>query len=122
MRVLSRSPFRSFSLARSRQACRDSVWVHLVLSGRYGNLDHPLLPSRHPPSSSLCYPGPLKLSPRLYLAHFLFLRLLPSPLPARLPLSLPPPRPFLPPPAFAELTLSLSHARALFPSLLGRLV
>jgi len=49
----SRLLLRSFSLARSRQACRDSVWVHLVLSGRYGNLDHPLLPSRHPLPSSL---------------------------------------------------------------------
>lgn len=54
----------SFALSPSlaRQACRDSVWVHLVLSGRYGNLDHPLLPSRHPPPGSPL-PGPLKLSP-----------------------------------------------------------
>lgn len=50
----SRSLLRSFSLARSRQACRDSVWVHLVLSGRYGNLDHPLLPSQHPLPNSPC--------------------------------------------------------------------
>jgi len=111
MRVLSRSPLRSSSLARSRQACRDSVWVHLVLSGRYGNLDHPLLPSRHPPSSSLCYPGPLKLSrPVSTLLTFSFsVSSSSSPgFPCRFPC--PPPRPS------AELThslsLSLSSARA----------
>lgn len=52
----------SFALSPSLvQGRHDSVWVHLVLSGRYGNLDHPLLPSRHPPPSSPL-PGPLKLS------------------------------------------------------------
>lgn len=52
----------SFALSLSLvQGRHDSVWVHLVLSGRYGNLDHPLLPSRHPPPGSPL-PGPLKLS------------------------------------------------------------
>lgn len=56
------------SLVRGRH---DSVWVHLVLSGRYGNLDHPLLPSRHPPPGSPL-PGPLKLSACLYLYPLVF--------------------------------------------------
>ena len=64
--VLSRSLFRSFSLARSRQAYRDSVWVHLVLSGRYGNLDHPLLPSWHPPSRFSATRSSQTLTLRLY--------------------------------------------------------
>lgn len=44
MTASSRFPlslFPSFLVAHSRQACPESVWVHLVHSGRHGNLDHP---------------------------------------------------------------------------------
>lgn len=39
------------SCTRAR-LCPDSVWVHLVHSGRHGNLNHPLFPFR----PVLCYP------------------------------------------------------------------